>query len=56
MLAILCATFFLFALGVYVVGKVAQQVMNRLDLDLLSILLWLGLAERHIEPGPPRRA
>ena len=52
----LAVTLFLFSLGICAIAKVAQHAMNRLGLDTLSILLWLGLAERPIEPGPPRRA
>jgi len=51
----LCVSLLLFVLGVYGIAKVAQEVMNRRGLDLMSILLWLGLAERPIAPAPPRR-
>ena len=54
MLALLCVTLFLFALGAYGIAKVAKEAMDRGGLDLMGVLLWLGLAERPIGPGPPR--
>jgi hypothetical protein len=54
MLTMLGVALFLFALGAYGIARVAQEVMTRRGLDLMSVLLWLGLAERPIEPGPPR--
>jgi hypothetical protein len=53
-LVVVCVTLFLFALGAFGIARLAQEVMNRRGLDLMSVLLWLGLAERPIEPGPPR--
>ena len=50
----LCVALFLFALGAYVIARLAHEVMSRRGLDLMSVLLWLGLAEHPIEPGPPR--
>lgn len=50
----LCVTLFLFGLGAYGIARVAQEVMTRRGLDLMSILLWLGLAEHPVAPGPPR--
>ena len=50
----LIVTLLLFSLGAYAIARVAREVMDRRGLDLMSVLLWLGLAERPIEPGPPR--
>ena len=50
----LTVTLLLFALGAYGIARVAQEVMDRRGLNLMDVLLWLGLAERPIEPGPPR--
>ena len=51
----ICVSLSLFAIGAVAVAKVAQAVLGRLGLDLMSVLLWLGLAERVVEPPPPRR-
>ena len=53
-LVILCVTLFLIAAGAYGIARVVQALLRRNGLDLMSVLLWLGLAERPIEPGPPR--
>ena len=46
MLTILIAGIAICALAVIVAAKAAQIVMSRLGLDALTVLLWLGLAER----------
>lgn len=44
------------ACGVLVVAKVAHVAMRRLDLELSSVLLWLGLAEARADELSVRRA
>jgi hypothetical protein len=34
------------ALAVFGVAKASQAALRRLDLDVMTVLLWLGLAER----------
>jgi hypothetical protein len=50
----LTVTLVLFAIGSYGIARVAREAMSRRGLDLMAVLLWLGLAERPVEPGPPR--
>jgi hypothetical protein len=47
-------TIALLALGMCAVAKAAHTVLRRFDLDLMSVLLWLGLAERPSRRQPPR--
>jgi threonine/homoserine/homoserine lactone efflux protein len=42
-------------LGILIVAKVAQAAMRRLDLELFSVLLWLGLAEAPADELGARR-
>lgn len=42
----LIITVSLCALAVLGVAKAGQAVLRRFDLDLMTVLLWLGLAER----------
>lgn len=49
MLVIFLTTLTLCTLGIYGVARAARAVLDRFDLDLMSVLLWLGLAER---PAP----
>ena len=46
MLLVLAITISLSALAVYGIARTTQAIMSRLGLDLLTVLLWLGLAER----------
>jgi hypothetical protein len=39
-------TLLLCALGIFAVAKASQTLLRRFGLDLMSVLLWLGLAER----------
>ena len=41
-------------LGACLVAKGAQVGARRLGLDVLQVFLWLGLAERPLQPLPPR--
>ena len=45
-LLILITTLSLSALAIWATARVTRLVMARLGLDLMSALLWLGLAER----------
>lgn len=45
----------LLALGAYATVKVASHVMTRVGLDLMSALLWLGLAEWPLEQPRAQR-
>ena len=42
------------AVAIYVMGRLTKAAMDRFDLDLMTALLWLGLAERPTAPAPPR--
>jgi len=44
-LVILSVTLCLCALGAYGTAKVTRKVLERFGLDLMTVLLWLGLAE-----------
>jgi hypothetical protein len=47
-------TLSLCALGLAGVAKAAQLALARFDLDLMTALLWLGLAERPVGVRPER--
>ena len=42
------------AVAICVMGRLTKAAMDRFDLDLMTALLWLGLAERPTAPAPPR--
>ena len=42
------------AIAIYAMARVTRSVMDRFDLDLMSALVWLGLAEWPSDPAPPR--
>jgi hypothetical protein len=52
----LVVSFALAVVGALVVAKVAHVAMRRLDLELVSVLLWLGLAEAPVDELGTRRA
>jgi threonine/homoserine/homoserine lactone efflux protein len=41
-------------LAVFAIARAAQAAMRPLGLDAITVLLWLGLAERPNEPPAPR--
>ena len=43
------------AVGAFLVARGSLAVMRRLGLDPVATLMWLGLAERPIEPRAQRR-
>ena len=45
-LIMLLTTLSLCALAVFGVAKAGQSALRRFDLDVMTVLLWLGLAER----------
>jgi hypothetical protein len=45
----------LLAVMVAAIAKAAHEAMRRLGLDLMSVLLWLGLAEWPLDPRLQRR-
>ena len=53
MLVMLLTTLALSGVAVYGVAKTSRALMHRFGLDLMSALLWLGLAER--PTGRPAR-
>lgn len=54
MLLTLAAIALLWALAALAVARIASAVLRRLGLDLMTVLLWFGLAEWPVE-GPARR-
>jgi hypothetical protein len=54
MLVIALVTLSLFALAIGAIGAAARAVMRRLGVDLMTTLLFLGLAERPAGRRPPR--
>ena len=44
--AMLLITVSLCAVAVYAIAKVTREALDRLGLDFMTVLLWLGLAER----------
>ena len=50
----LTTTLALCALAMWGAAKAIRAVMDRLGLDVMTVLLWLGLAERPSDPQPPR--
>jgi hypothetical protein len=53
-LTMVCITLGVCALVVGGIAKASHEIMRRLDLDLMTVLLWLGLAEWPLEPRPRR--
>jgi hypothetical protein len=53
MLTLLFIATVLLAAAVWVIAKVAMRAMERLGLDVMPTLMWLGLAEP-TSPPPPR--
>jgi hypothetical protein len=53
MLTMLFAATLVGAFAIWLIAKVTMRAMNRLGLDLMPTLLWLGLAEL-TSPPPPR--
>jgi len=54
-LVIVSISLSLCALAVYASATLTREVMDRLGLDLMTALLWLGLAEWPSESPAPRR-
>ena len=54
MLVIALVTLSLFALAIGGIAAAARAVMRRLGVDLMTTLLFLGLAEHPAERRPPR--
>ena len=54
MLLPLVITLVLSAIAIYAAANITRKAMDRLGLDPMTALLWLGLAERPSEPRPPR--
>ncbi len=55
MLLELCVAALLCTLGLCLIAELTERAMRRLRVDASSALLWLGLAERPIEPRTRRR-
>lgn len=55
MLLEVCVAALLVTLGLCLITEVTQRVMRRLRVDAAGALLWLGLAERPVEPRTDRR-
>ena len=53
MLLPLVITIVLSAIAIYAAAKVTRKAMDRLGLDPMAALLWLGLAEWPSEPRSP---
>lgn len=47
--AMFLITVSLCALAVYAIARVTQVALDRFGLDFMTVLLWLGLAERPAE-------
>ena len=47
--AMFLITVCLCALAIYAIAKVTQAALDRFGLDFMSVMLWLGLAERPAE-------
>ena len=54
MLLMLLTALFLSALAIFAMARLMKAAMDRFDLDLMTALVWLGLAERPSAPAPPR--
>ena len=54
MLLPLVITVALSGIAIWAAAQVTRKAMDRLGLDPMSALLWLGLAEWPSEPRPPR--
>lgn len=54
MVATALISMFACALGVWAVARVTHEVMKRLGLDLMTVLVWMGLAE-WTSPAEPTR-
>ena len=52
MLLLACVVALLFTLTVWAILKAALMIIERLGLDPMAVLAWLGLAERPV--GTPR--
>lgn len=55
MMLAFCVSVLLCVLVAYAIAKTSLAIIQRLGIDPLALLLWLGLAERPIEPRSARR-